>query len=58
VYRFSADFKTIEPVIQHLVTPNGIALSPDGNTLWVTETNRSQLISLLFQPVLLHPIVV
>ncbi len=50
VYRFSADFSSVVPVIQHLVTPNGIALSPDGNTLWVSETNRNQLISLNFQP--------
>ena len=50
IYRFAADFKSIELVFQHLVTPNGIALSPDGNTLWVTETNRNQLVSLNFQP--------
>jgi lactonase len=50
VYRFSADFQSVEPVFQNLVTPNGVALSPDGNTLWVTETNRSQLIALNFQP--------
>lgn len=50
VYRFSADFRTVEPVIQNLVTPNGIALSPEGNTLWVTETNRNQLVSLNFKP--------
>jgi lactonase len=50
VYRFSADFKTVKPVFQNLVTPNGIALSPEGNTLWITETNRNQLIALNFQP--------
>lgn len=50
VYCFSADFRNVEPVIQNLVTPNGIALSPDGNTLWVAETSRNQLISLNFQP--------
>jgi lactonase len=49
VYRFSPDFKTVEPVIQHLVTPNGIALSPDNNTLWVAETNRNRLVRLNFQ---------
>lgn len=58
VYRFSSDFKSIEPVFQNLVTPNGIALSPDGNTLWVTETNRNRLVALNFQPgtLKLHPI--
>ncbi|MBN2062835.1 MAG: SMP-30/gluconolactonase/LRE family protein [Deltaproteobacteria bacterium] len=50
VYRFSADFKGVEPVFQNLVTPNGVALSPDGNSLWVSETNRNQLVCLNFQP--------
>lgn len=49
VYRFAADFKTIAPVIRNLVTPNGIALSPDGRTLWVSETNRNQLLALNLQ---------
>lgn len=49
VYRFSADFKTVKPVIQHLVTPNGVSLSPDGTSLWVSETNRNQLICLNLQ---------
>ena len=50
VYRLSADFKSIEPVFQNLVSPNGVALSPDGNTLWISETNRNRLITLNFQP--------
>ena len=50
IYRFAANFKSIEPVFLCMDTPNGIALSPDGNTLWVTETNRNQLVSLNFQP--------
>ncbi len=50
VYRFSADFKTVEPVIRNLVRPNGVALSPDGNTLWISESSRNRLIALNFQP--------
>lgn len=58
VYRFSADFKSVEPVLEKLVTPNGVALSPDGNTLWIAETNRSRLIAINFLPdsIKLHPI--
>ena len=46
VYRFSADFKSIQPVIQGIVTPNGIALSPDEKTLWVSLTNAGELLAL------------
>lgn len=57
VYRFSADFKTVQPVIEGLVTPNGIALSPDESLLWVAETNRNQLVCLMLleDGVSLHP---
>ncbi len=46
VYRFSPDLKTIEPVIQHLASPNGVALSPKGNILWVSETCRNEILYL------------
>jgi lactonase len=36
VYYNSADGKTI-PILRNMALPNGIALSPDGKTLWVTE---------------------
>ena len=36
-YYVSADFKTITPVLPHLAMANGIALSPDGKQLWITE---------------------
>lgn len=36
-------FKTITPVLNNLASPNGIALSKNGRTLWVTETFTRQL---------------
>ncbi len=43
VYYVSPDFKTITPVLKNLASPNGIALSRNGKTLWVTETFHQQL---------------
>ena len=43
VYYVSPDFKTITPVLQNLASPNGIALSKNGKTLWVTETFNQRL---------------
>ena len=43
VYHVSPDFKTITPVLKNLASPNGIALSKNGKTLWVTETFNQQL---------------
>ncbi len=42
-YYVSPDFKTITPVLPHLAMANGIALSPDGKELWVTEFARNLL---------------
>jgi lactonase len=42
-YYVSPDFKTITPVIHDLAMANGIALSPDGKELWVTEFSRNLL---------------
>jgi lactonase len=39
----SPDFKTITPVLPHLAMANGIAISPDGQQLWITEFSRSVL---------------
>lgn len=38
VYHVSADLKTVTPLVKNLAGPNGLVLSPDENTLWVTET--------------------
>ncbi len=43
VYYVSPDFKTITPVLKNLASPNGVALSRNGKTLWVTETFHQQL---------------
>lgn len=43
VYYASPDFSTVEPVLPHLALANGIALSPDGQSLWVTEFGRNLL---------------
>jgi lactonase len=44
VYRFSADFTKIDPVVEGLALGNGIALTPSGKELWVVETGRSELV--------------
>ena len=49
VYRFSADLKTVKPVIERLAMPNGISLSPEGNVLWVSETASNRLVRLQLQ---------
>ena len=37
------DLKTITPVVRGLVTPNGVALTPDQKALWVTESCANKL---------------
>jgi lactonase len=58
VYRFSADFKTVDPVVENLASANGISLTPEGDGLWVSESGRNQLlrIGLLKDGISLHPI--
>lgn len=43
VYYVAPDMRTITPVLPHLAMANGVALSPDGKTLWVTEFSRNAL---------------
>lgn len=43
VYYISPDQSAITPVLQHLSGGNGIALSPDGKTLWVIEFSAGVL---------------
>ena len=43
VYHVSPDFKSITPVIPHLAQANGVAISPDGRTLWATEFAANRL---------------
>ena len=42
-YYVSPDFQTITPVLPHLAMANGIALSPNGTELWITEFARNLL---------------
>lgn len=48
VYYVSPDLSTITPVLSNLAQANGLALSPDGKTLWITEyaANRLHKVSL------------
>jgi len=59
VYRFSSDFKTVQPVLEHLAGANGISLSPQGNVLWVSESCRNTVlrIDLLPDGVTINPMV-
>ena len=43
VYYAASDFKTITPVLPNLAMANGVALSPDGKSLWATEFGRNLL---------------
>ena len=43
VYYVDPEFKSVSPVIQNLAVANGVALSTDERTLWVTETNANRL---------------
>jgi len=58
VYWYSSDFKTIKPVYLNLASANGVGLSPEGNVLWVSESNRNALhrIQLLEDGVSIVPI--
>lgn len=58
VYRFSADFTKVEPVLEHLAGANGISLAPEGNVLWVGETFRNAIlrIALAGDGITLNPI--
>jgi lactonase len=43
VFYVSPGGKTVSPVIRNLAMPNGIALGPSGDTLWITEFSRGCL---------------
>lgn len=44
VYRLSVDGLTVQPVLLHLASPNGVSLSPEGKVLWVGETTRNTIL--------------
>lgn len=43
VYYAAPDLATIKPVLPNLAMANGLALGPDGKTLWATEFGRNLL---------------
>lgn len=43
VYYARSDGSLIKEAVQPIITPNGVGLSPDGNTLYVAETETSRL---------------
>jgi lactonase len=44
VYRYSADFTKVDPVMEGLVLCNGLALGPSGKDLWIVETGRADIV--------------
>ncbi|MCH1924213.1 SMP-30/gluconolactonase/LRE family protein [Shewanella sp. C32] len=49
VYYVSPDASSVTPILKNLSGGNGIALSPDGKTLWVVEFSAGVLHRLLMQ---------
>lgn len=58
VFRLSPDGTTVQPVLLHLASPNGVSLSPEGNVLWIGESTRNAVlrIALLEDGVTVHPV--
>ncbi|MBB4640832.1 SMP-30/gluconolactonase/LRE family protein [Rhizorhapis suberifaciens] len=58
VYHVAADMKTITPIMTRMSEPNGIAISPDGKTLWVGEVGTGILHRInLVTPTQIAPVV-
>lgn len=49
-YLSSNDFSTVKPILRNLWSPNGVALSPEGNVLWVAETTRNTVVRVELLP--------
>lgn len=43
LFYVAPDMKTITPILPHLAVANGVALSPDGKTLWTNEHSAGLL---------------
>ncbi|HUL23730.1 MAG TPA: SMP-30/gluconolactonase/LRE family protein [Thermodesulfobacteriota bacterium] len=64
VYRYSDNYTTVKPVIEHLASANGVGIAPPGNipsagnVLWVSETCRNEIlrIELLSDGISINPI--
>lgn len=58
VYHVAADMKTITPIMTRMSMPNGIALSSNGKTLWVSEVGTGYLHRIdLATPTQISPVV-
>jgi lactonase len=44
VYRWSPDSQSVEQLMPNLTTPNGIALTPDGKSLWVSCSLANEIL--------------
>ncbi|GAA0411608.1 SMP-30/gluconolactonase/LRE family protein [Massilia aurea] len=49
VYYVAPDMRTVTPIVQRLALANGIALSPDGKYLWVTEFGQNRLLRITLE---------
>lgn len=49
VYYVPAGTKRVFPVMENLAAPNGVALSPDEKTLWITETCGGRLLRMCLE---------
>lgn len=43
VYYVTPDFKKVTPFMPNMAGPNGVAMSPDYSTLWVTESHTGRI---------------
>ena len=43
IYYVSPDLQTISPLLPNMALANGVCLSPDGKTLWATESSGGRL---------------
>lgn len=50
VYYVSPDRKTVTPLLDKLCAPNGVALSKDEKTVWITESTAMRLTRVLLNP--------
>lgn len=58
VYHVAADMKTVTPIMTSMSMPNGIAISPDGKTLWIGEVGTGFLHRInLATPTQISPVV-
>lgn len=50
VYYVSPDGRTVTPLLDKLCSPNGVALSKDEKTIWITESSAMRLLRVSLDP--------